>query len=77
MSFKPRPTGAAFFAARYYTSEGSSEYGIVLYPTSTNPDAYPHDWEFFFTREAWRKMGGHLPPKEGHVTVRLYIGDRT
>lgn len=70
-----QPKGFSFYAARYYHGGGTDRtaYNVVLYEMDIDPDECPHDWCFTFSKGEWRKMGGLVPPLDGHVEIQLLV----
>lgn len=78
MGLKSRYRGLAVRVAQYnfnYTADGKNvdDWQVVIYDLHVDPEESPHDFICLFTKADWRRMGGKLPPQEGHTVVRLKV----
>lgn len=60
--------GLRVHLARY---DGGEHFAVVLYHEDVDPEDQPHDWWVDLTRAECMRLFGRLPPKTGHITVRL------
>lgn len=60
--------GLRVHLARY---EDFYDFAVAMYRGDIDPDEQPHDWWLDLTLAECMRLFGRLPPKTGHVTVRL------
>ena len=71
MEMKSRkPRGLLVRVGRY---EDDPEKDTLVYLPRTDPDEQPHSWEYIFSEEDWKAMGGRLPPTKDTVPARLVV----